>query len=262
MVAQDLTESPTESTGQSPGAEQGSAKPAPQPNMIAFLLPFIILLFLTAMSPNFQGESPAPNAAVNYLWLIIAEVLLLTIVLACFWRVYLSHFPLAMDYRAVVVGTLGFFLWIGICSLGLERALLNSMGLPGWLGERSGFDPYLHFPQNIHFNAFILFRFTLLGLIVPVCEELFLRGWLVRYVENPKWETVRLASIGWKGCLAVVVYAVLTHPAEAVAAVAWFSLISWLMIKSGRFWNCVLAHAITNLMLGAYVMWSHEWFYW
>ena len=262
MVDQDLNESPPETTGQTSGADHHSAKPAPQPNMIAFLLPLIILLFLSAMSPNFQTESPAPNAAGNYLWLIIAEVVVLTVVLACFWKVYLSHFPMTMDYLGIVVGALGFILWIGICSIGLERTALTALGLPDWLPERSGFDPYLYFSQNIQLTAFILFRFTLLCLIVPICEELFLRGWLVRYVENPKWETVRLTSIGWRGCLAVVVYAAATHPAEAIAAIAWFSLVSWLMIKSGKFWNCVLAHAVTNLMLGVYVMWSHEWQYW
>ena len=178
--------------------------------------------------------------------------------LACFWRVYLAHFPLKMDYLGWVVGGLGVCLWIGLCTLGLEQPLFDMLGLP----QRPGFDPYLYFPQNGPFLTFLFFRFTLLCLIVPLCEELFLRGWLVRYVENPNWETVSLSSIGWRGCVAVVVYAVLTHPAEAIAAAAWFSLVSWLMIKTGKFWNCVLAHAVTNLLLGIYVMWSEEWFYW
>lgn len=258
MVAQDLTEPQSETTGQPGDADRSRELSAPPPNLIAFVLPLIVFVFLAGLSPNFQGESTSPGAANHYLWLIIAEVGILGGLLACFWRIYLAHFPLEMDYLGWIVGGLGVCLWIGLCTLGLERPLLDMLGLP----QRPGFDPYLYFPQTVPFLTFLFFRFTLLCLIVPLCEELFLRGWLVRYVENPNWETVSLSSIGWRGCLAVVVYAVLTHPAEAIAAAAWFSLVSWLMIKTGKFWNCVLAHAVTNLLLGIYVMWSEEWFYW
>lgn len=233
----------------------------PQPNMIAFVLPLIIFMFMAGMSPNFQGESPAPNAALQYLWLILAEVVVLTALVGCFWKVYLNHFPFRIDYWGVVAGVAGIVLWIGVCSLHLESSVITTMGFSE-LPARPGFDPYSHFPNNIQFLAFVVSRFVLLSLLVPICEELFLRGWLVRYVENPNWQTVVLAQVGWRGCLAVAVYAAVSHPAEIIAAVAWFSLISWLMIKTGKFWNCVLAHSVTNFLLGVYVMWSHEWHYW
>jgi hypothetical protein len=46
------------------------------------------------------------------------------------------------------------------------------------------------------------------------------------------------------------------------AAVVWFSLVTWLMIRTGNIWDCVAAHAVTNLLLGIYVLVSHDWHLW
>ncbi|MCH2177895.1 MAG: CAAX prenyl protease-related protein [Mariniblastus sp.] len=233
----------------------------PQPDMIAFLLPLITFMFMAGMSPNFEGESPAPNAALHYLWLILAEVAVLTILIGYFWRVYLDHFPFRINHWGVIAGAAGIVLWVGVCSLHLESSLIATLGLSEY-PARPGFNPYANFSDRTQFIAFVVSRFILLSLLVPLCEELFLRGWLVRYVENPNWQRVYLAQVGWRGCLAVAIYAAVSHPAEIIAAVAWFSLISWLMIKTGKFWNCVLAHSVTNFLLGLYVMRSQEWQYW
>jgi hypothetical protein len=31
------------------------------------------------------------------------------------------------------------------------------------------------------------------------------------------------------------------------------------MTKTKNLWDCVVAHAVTNLLLGAYVLWSGHW---
>ena len=51
----------------------------------------------------------------------------------------------------------------------------------------------------------------------------------------------------------------LMHPAELLAAAVWFSLVTWLMVKTRSLWDCIVAHATTNLLLGCYVLWSGEW---
>jgi len=52
---------------------------------------------------------------------------------------------------------------------------------------------------------------------------------------------------------------VLLHPAEMVAAAVWFSLVTWLMLRTRNIWDCVAAHAVTNLLLGIYVVTTGEW---
>ncbi len=36
-------------------------------------------------------------------------------------------------------------------------------------------------------------------------------------------------------------------------------MITWLMLRTRNIWDCVAAHAITNLILGVYVVASGAW---
>ena len=51
----------------------------------------------------------------------------------------------------------------------------------------------------------------------------------------------------------------LMHPAELLPAAVWFSLVSWLMVKTRSLWGCIIAHATTNLLIGCYVLASGDW---
>ena len=146
--------------------------------------------------------------------------------------------------------------------MGLEQKLLQSLGMGSWLPERVAFDPFSKISNPTQRAVFVAFRFTLLAAMIPLVEELFLRGWFVRWWEDQEWRSVKLTSIGISGIVAVAVYGVATHPGEALAAVVWFTLVSVLMIKTGKFWNCVVAHAVTNLLLGLYVVFFEQWQLW
>ena len=54
----------------------------------------------------------------------------------------------------------------------------------------------------------------------------------------------------------------LTHPGELLAAAVWFSLVTWLMFRTKNIWDCVAAHAVTNLLLGIWIMYSKQWGFW
>jgi hypothetical protein len=49
---------------------------------------------------------------------------------------------------------------------------------------------------------------------------------------------------------------------EIFAAAAWFSLVTWLMIRTRNIWDCVAAHAVTNFLLGVYVVTQGQWQLW
>jgi hypothetical protein len=53
-------------------------------------------------------------------------------------------------------------------------------------------------------------------------------------------------------------FPVLSHP-ERLAAIAWFSMVTWLMVRTKSIGDCIVAHALTNLLLGLYVVWFNEW---
>jgi CAAX prenyl protease-like protein len=134
----------------------------------------------------------------------------------------------------------------------------------GWLssGARSHFNPYQQIESSPLAAIFFFARFGLLVAVVPLAEEIFLRGFLMRALQSANWWQVPWRRMGWPALACGSLYGVITHPDEAIAAVLWFSLISWLMVATGKFWNCVLAHAVTNGLLGVYVIVFHRWELW
>jgi membrane protease YdiL (CAAX protease family) len=36
-------------------------------------------------------------------------------------------------------------------------------------------------------------------------------------------------------------------------------MVTWLMVKTRNIWDCVVAHAVTNLLLGVYVVATGQW---
>ena len=85
-----------------------------------------------------------------------------------------------------------------------------------------------------------------------------MRGFLMRFVMEPRL-VERAIRQGQPLAIAVgTVVPVLSHP-EWLAAAVWFSMITWLMLRTRNIWDCVAAHAITNLILGIYVVATGTW---
>lgn len=127
-------------------------------------------------------------------------------------------------------------------------------------GKRSAFDPLAQLKDRPAWAyTFLAIRLVGLALVVPVIEEFFLRGFVMRFVVEADWWKV---PFGTANRLAIVVgtaVPVLMHPQEALAAAVWFSAITWLMLRTRNIWDCVAAHAVTNLLLGVYVVASGNW---
>lgn len=228
--------------------------------MIVPLAIFFAVGALIDTSPMRDGENI--NAAA-YFGLVVARVVLMTAAVFWFGKEILRQFPLSVDHWGWLVGVVGAVIWIGVCSLGLEQSMVGALGLSDdWLPQREGVDPFDIYGSGGEQVGFLAFRFALLALCVPIAEELFLRGFVMRAFEVEDWTELPLSRIGRNGLLIGTVYGMATHPGELIAAAIWFSLVSWLMVKTGRFWNCVVAHAVTNLILGIYVCFSGNWYLW
>ena len=52
----------------------------------------------------------------------------------------------------------------------------------------------------------------------------------------------------------------LMHPGRTAGiAFVWFSMVTWLMVRTRSIWDCVVAHAVTNFLLGVYVVVFDQW---
>jgi CAAX prenyl protease-like protein len=169
--------------------------------------------------------------------------------------------PFRITLLAPIVGAIGAPIWILLCNA--ETALLPALGLD-WLGDtsaRTGFNPLAELADNPAWAyGFLAIRFFGLVVVVAVMEEFFLRGFLIRFLTRNDWWNVPFGVTTAFPLVAMTLAAVISHPpSEYLAAAVWFSLVSWLMVRTKSLWDCVVAHGVTNLLLGLYVVTSGNW---
>jgi uncharacterized protein len=237
---------------------------------VTFLLPFIVFMLAGGLEPTPEklgGQSiglAIPYA--YYPWVYAAKIALTFAAIVLVWPGY-RKFPAGLTPLAIIVGTVGGALWIGLCLLDWEHLylspFLNRFGL-GWLigaGARSAFNPFD--PRNglsaMAAWTFLAVRFVGLVAVVPLIEEFFLRGFVMRFVVERDWWDVPFGNVNRLAIVLGTAVPMLMHPGELLAALVWFSLITWLMLRTRNIWDCVAAHAITNLILGIYVVYSGTW---
>ena len=240
---------------------------------LVFLLPFFVYMLAGSLEPTPEvpgGEGiglAIPYA--YYPWVYTIKIALTMVAIMLVWPAY-RQFPFKVSWLAVVVGVVGVVLWVGLVKLGLENYLWELIGKIWtklgweWSGptERSAFNPFVYYASNpIAAWCFLSIRFFGLAIVVPVIEEFFLRGFLMRYFVQRDWWEVPIGDVTLAAVIAGTVAPMLMHPAELLAAAVWFSMVTWLMIRTRNIWDCVVAHAVTNGLLGIYVVISGEWFF-
>lgn len=247
----------------SPNAPDGFLDTYP---WLVFVLPFAVFMVVTSLEP--APEKPFELAGFKipysaYPLVYALKIALTMAAMAVVWRGY-RQFPFRVSLLAPVVGVLGVAVWIGVCKLELEARLLAPLGLGSLvdLGKRSAFNPLAAWPDEpLLAYGFLAIRFWGLAIVVPVIEEFFLRGLVMRFFIQPDWWRVPFGTLTPTAILVGTLLPVLQHPAEMFAAAVWFTLITWLMFKTKNIWDCVVAHAVTNLLLGVYVVVSGDWYF-
>ena len=165
--------------------------------------------------------------------------------------------PFSISWLSVAVGVVGIFVWVGLWWLNQ-----NVLGLAA-SGTREAFNPFEKLKDNpIWMYQFLAIRFTGLVLVVPFIEEFFLRGWLMRYIDDPDWDEIPIGDAGQMAIWGATIYGVVAHMGEPLAAAVWFTMVTWLYLRTKSIWDCVVAHAITNLLLGIYVIMTGTWELW
>jgi uncharacterized protein len=205
--------------------------------------------FLFGLLPLGQNSYPY-----TYTFTIAATTLLM---LAFGWGYFRA--PFRISALSVVVGVVGIVVWVGLSYLDRQFIGLGEM----LSGGRPSFNPFEQLKDNPTWMwQFLAVRFFGLVVVVPIIEEFFVRGFLIRYVDDPDWDERPLGEAKLAGWLSPTVYGVVAHMTEPLAALAWFSMVSWLYKRTGSIWDCVVAHAVTNLLLGLYVIKFGQWHLW
>lgn len=217
-----------------------------------YILPFALYLILTGIPPQFPDLYPILYALVVFIvggitaWILYKQ------------RILKPHSQVTV---AVGVGVIGIILWIWLSHLAPEQYIIRY--LAGWLQPpaRVAFNPFDQIANPMICWMFIIVRMTGLALLVPVVEELFWRGFLLRWFIDQEWESVAIGKLRPYAFLWVTLLFVFAHP-EWTAAAVYCCLMNWLVYYRKNLWDCVVAHGVSNLLLSIYVLYTHEWVLW
>ena len=222
----------------------------PHRSALARITPFVLFMALLIA----RGQAPADGAwGFDPQWLYGLSVVAAGAALAFFWREYgeLARQTLPDGREALLAaaaGALVFVLWINLdapwMTIGTPSAPfkpLTANGAIDWLQ--------------------VAVRFVGAALLVPLMEELFWRSFLMRWLEQPIFQGVVPQRVGLRAIVLSTFVFTLAHTLWLAAAIAGI-VYALLYIKTGKLWVAVIAHAVTNATLGAWVVTTASWQFW
>ena len=99
-------------------------------------------------------------------------------------------------------------------------------------------------------------------LLVPIIEELFWRGWLMRWLTNADFRSVPLGAATPTAFIVTALLFASEHgPYWDVGLLAGLAY-NWWMVRTRSLGDCILAHGVTNGLLSGYVLANAQWQYW
>ena len=236
---------------------------------LIYLLPFFVFMLVQTLEP--PPTDIADGSEIGWMLLGItyehyplvysAKIALTLAAMLAVLPGYRTH-PFRISPWAPAVGVVGVVAWIGLCHLGLEARLFAALGFDGFFssGERPGYNPLVHLADSPAWAwGFLGIRFFGLAVVVAVIEEFFLRGFVLRFVVAQDWWKVPFGTVTPLVVVLGTAIPMAMHPGELLASLVWFSMITWLMMRTRNIWDCVVAHGVTNLLLGIYVVKFDQW---
>ena len=175
------------------------------------------------------------------------------VVLFYFRRDYIElKFPSALSpsawIRSLFIGLLVFLIWI------LPYPEWMKIGTAG-----AGFSP-LSADGNIDLPLLAI-RFSGLCLVVPLMEELFWRSFLLRWLDQAQFLQMDPVHISNRAFIIVATLFALEHNLILAGFVAGVGY-NWLYRLERNLWAPLVAHMLTNTMLGIWILYHHAWQYW
>ena len=221
--------------------------------LAAYVLPFVLFmggLALVGAVRFLGGSSGALFLAKPEYWVYPLQTLVCGGALVYFWRQY--DFGKAGAWLAALVA--------GLVALGLWLA----PEVFSWTAPRTGgFDPTVFSDSPSLYWLTVAARFARLVIIVPLVEEIFWRGFLMRYLIREDFSNIPLGTYSRLSFFGVAGLFMLVHQMPDWPAAFLTGLIyNGLLVRTKSLGACVAAHAATNLGLGIYIMATRQWGFW
>ncbi len=209
---------------------------------VPYVIPFAVFLLFTEIGNIFPHKS-----YIFYLskTLIVGSLLL-------FWYHKYNELKKRPCFSHLLVGA--------IVGLALVYPWVAWDNVLPKLGE-SSFDPF-SFTLDKKLGVFIAgTRIFGAVMVVPLMEELFWRSFLMRFLINKNFEKVPLGSYQHFSFFVSTFLFGLEHfriIPGILAGLVYAGLVCW----TKNLWPAILAHALTNMGLGLYILLFKQWQFW
>jgi len=230
-----------------------STRDASKSPIFAYVAPFLVFLLFMGASQGIEKLFPTSSS----IWLARPAYLIFPIqTLVC--AGLLIYLRKNFEFRGIaypsIVFAVGFFVF----------AIWTAPQFFHWSPpRRDGFNPDVFLHGSLEYWLTVGLRFLRLVLIVPLVEEIFWRGFLMRYLINEDFTKVPFGTFRWMAFLVTAVGFTLEHqPSDYAAAFICGLVYNGVAVWTKSLGSCVFVHAVTNLFLGLYIMFTKQWGFW
>src|SRR5262245_6885423 len=215
---------------------------------VPYVAPFAVFMAFIALAHWLPGS-------LRFLYPLPVVVVGGVVVVCCR---QLTYFAVARWAGSILMGIAVFVLWIAPDVL-----------WPAYRGHWL-FDNFLvgsaqsSVPQNVKESlVFVAFRVFGSVALVPIVEELFWRGWLMRWLIRPEdFQSVRLGMFTHYSFWITAILFAAEHGSYWDVGLLAGVLYNWLIVRTSRLADCIVAHMVTNGLVAAYVLYAGHWAYW
>jgi len=207
----------------------------------ARFIPFAVFLVLT-LGQGLGGDS-------LYWFYLVKTVVGFWMVLEM--RPLVAEMRWALSWEAVVVGIVVCVMWVGVDNW-----------YPKFGGEQAPSNPIIQFGGTPAIAwMFILIHILGSAIVVPPLEEVFYRSFLYRYFVKIDFLAMPFSRFhGLSFCVTSILFGFEHH--QWLAGILCGMAYQWLVIHKNRLGDAMTAHAITNFLLGIWIVWRGAWHFW
>jgi len=184
---------------------------------------------------------------ISQIFMYPVKTVLVALSLIYFWNVYKQEIRFSFSWLPVISGILVFFIWV------FFEGMYPQIG-------HSEFNPYKHASG---YGVYLIITFRVIGatLVVPLMEELFWRSFALRFAIKSDFKSVPLGQFSWFSFIFISILFGLEHERWLVGIIAGM-VYSGTLYRSKNLFDPILSHTTTNLLLGVYVLSTHQWSFW
>ncbi len=208
---------------------------------LARVAPFIIFLALTLCQGKFGPASVD--------WFYLAKTLVGAWLI---WEMYpfVSEMRWNVSWEALLVGILICVVWVALDPIYPHFFKSAGMG-----------NPLAIFGNSPMARFFIAVHILGMTFVVPPLEEVFYRSFCYRYLARQDFLSVPLNRFLPFPFFATAIVFGMAH-AEWLAGILCGMAYQWLVLRKNRLGDAMTAHAITNFLLGVWIVWRGAWNFW